>query len=105
MRLLHADSILIGIAALCNYSLVSTGKLQDAKQHTLSFTQQCDYKDMTVLLTLWGWSFSMQHLIVLCANVYVLDVNTVFPRIDAAAFIYFVGQFGAATIRGRRLFF
>ena len=47
----------------------------------------------------------MQHLIVLCANVYVLDVNTVFPRIDAAAFIYFVGQFGAATIRGRRLFF
>ena len=32
------------------------------------------------------------------------DVDTVFPRIDAAAFIYFVGQFGAATIRGRRLF-
>ena len=29
---------------------------------------------------------------------------TVFPRIDAAAFIYFVVQFGAATIRGRRLF-
>ena len=29
---------------------------------------------------------------------------TVFPRIDAAAFIYFVGQFGAATIRGRCLF-
>ena len=28
---------------------------------------------------------------------------TVFPRIDAAAFIYFVVQFGAATIRGRRL--
>ena len=31
-------------------------------------------------------------------------MNTVFPRIDAAAFIYFVVQFGAATIRGRRLF-
>jgi len=30
--------------------------------------------------------------------------STVFPRIDAAAFIYFVGQFGAATIRGRCLF-
>ena len=30
--------------------------------------------------------------------------HTVFPRIDAAAFIYFVVQFGAATIRGRRLF-
>jgi len=29
---------------------------------------------------------------------------TVFLRIDAAAFIYFVGQFGAATIRGRRIF-
>ena len=29
--------------------------------------------------------------------------DTVFPRINAAAFIYFVGQFGAATIRGRRL--
>ena len=29
---------------------------------------------------------------------------TVFPRIDAAAFIYFIVQFGAATIRGRRLF-
>ena len=29
---------------------------------------------------------------------------TVFPRIDTAAFIYFVGQLGAATIRGRRLF-
>ena len=28
--------------------------------------------------------------------------TTVFPRIDAAAFINFVGQFGAATIRGRR---
>ena len=35
---------------------------------------------------------------------YVHNYNTVFPRIDAAAFIYFVGQFGAATIRGRRLF-
>ena len=32
------------------------------------------------------------------------DTHTVFPRIDAAAYIYFVGQFGAATIRGRRLF-
>ena len=32
------------------------------------------------------------------------SVDTVFPRIDAAAFIYFVGQFGAATIRGQRLF-
>ena len=29
---------------------------------------------------------------------------TIFPRIDAAAFIYFVVQLGAATIRGRRLF-
>ena len=26
--------------------------------------------------------------------------STVFPRIDAAAFIYFVVQFGAATIQG-----
>ena len=33
-----------------------------------------------------------------------LVMDTVFPRIDAAAFIYFVVQFGAATIRGRRLF-
>ena len=32
------------------------------------------------------------------------EATTVFPRIDAAAFIYFVVQFGAATIRGRRLF-
>ena len=31
-------------------------------------------------------------------------LSTVFPRIDAAAFIYFVVEFGAATIRGRRLF-
>ena len=34
-----------------------------------------------------------------------LPVYTVFPRIDTVAFIYFVGQFGAATIRGRRLYF
>jgi len=33
-----------------------------------------------------------------------MHTHTVLPRIDAAAFIYFVGQFGAATIRGRRLF-
>jgi len=35
---------------------------------------------------------------------FIPDSCTVFLRIDAAAFIYFVGQFGAATIRGRRLF-
>ena len=39
-----------------------------------------------------------------CIDARVHCVCTVFPRIDAAAFIYFVGQFGAATIRGRRLF-
>ena len=33
-----------------------------------------------------------------------LNMSTVFPRIDATAFIYFIVQFGAATIRGRRLF-
>jgi len=31
-------------------------------------------------------------------------ICTVFPRIDTAGFIYSVGQFDAATIRGRRLF-
>ena len=40
----------------------------------------------------------------MCPYVYWCAIGTVFPRIDAAAFIYFVGQFGAATIRGRRLF-
>ena len=37
-------------------------------------------------------------------GVAVYDRTTVFPRIDAAAFIYFISQLGAATIRGRRLF-
>jgi len=41
------------------------------------------------------------HLLLAAARKYAL---TIFPRIDAAAFIYFVGQFGAATIRGQRLF-
>ena len=40
----------------------------------------------------------------LSAGVNLAAPHTVFPRIDAAAFIYFVVQFGAATIRGRRLF-
>ena len=39
-----------------------------------------------------------------CTDFCSRELDTVFPRIDAAAFIYFVGQFGAATIRGRRLF-
>ena len=39
-----------------------------------------------------------------CVGLNKLRAITVFPRIDAAAFIYFVVQFGAATIRGRRLF-
>ena len=38
------------------------------------------------------------------SKVSTLCRHTVFPRIDAAAFIYFVVQFGAATIRGRLLF-
>ena len=53
-----------------------------------------------------GISFCM-HIAVnhgLASSSCMLYEYTVFPRIDAAAFIYFVGQFGAATIRGRRLF-
>jgi len=34
----------------------------------------------------------------------MLQKPTVFPRIDAAVFIYFVGQFGAVNIRGLHLF-
>jgi len=46
-----------------------------------------------------------KSLRVLFHKIFPVDLlTTVFPRIDAAAFIYFVGQFGAATIRGRRLF-
>ena len=47
------------------------------------------------------------HMFSLCSvnHLCMIKKYTVFPRIDAAAFICFVGQFGAATIRGRRLFF
>ena len=38
-----------------------------------------------------------------CGNVQSnMVATTVFPRINAAAFIYFAPEFGAAFIRGRR---
>ena len=38
-----------------------------------------------------------------CIYAYVLSINTIYDRIDAAATINFSMQFGAATIRERHL--